>query len=676
MLPPTERAARIWRRAICAGGFYACFSAIASGQITPGELKSERDALTSRIFTSCKNSSSVFWGPIEFPVLMCGPNVKACRMVFEYEGAQVDLFPPLGRPPALSPADVANGIRWKGFLGVDYPVSRLRRISDGVWGRWEDWRDKVANARGEPGPADVVRLSYKNGQWSEEIGPDVLKLPFIDFRYMIPSQKSSCDDIMNDRVHAASTPEPPPPPKTGIDGFKYLTAIPRQQRQYSGTAEGFARAFPDFMQRAASASGLNVRNYEKEVAHIVAVAQACAEITPQMARTMTNDADFKRWGPKYEDCRSPVNVSLKLSPQTFDASRQRGLVLNVSAYGQESFPLTVLFSRLSSESPSPDPAGDFMIVEARIGKSPPPNDSGFKFLTALPIEERQYTGTVEGFAKALPDFIQRATSLGGLNFQDYAEDVARIIDVARACGEITPQIAPTLPKFNPSPHPASRYEPCMGTNTNMSNLRTRSAFDARHQRGLMLQVSPLGGDWRSGQGFVETVRFDNLTFDTYPDPEPGKPIKRPSRDDYIIVRANIQPLGQNSTGLNSGGLNRPATAGNVNNAGGGRLAPSPAAPLSQSALPVEPSIQEKKLIKKTPPLYPALAKNAAIQGTVKLLATIGTDGLVKEVQLVSGPPLLVTSAMTAVRQWQYEPTVINGSPVTVVTTVAVIFTLP
>jgi len=86
-------------------------------------------------------------------------------------------------------------------------------------------------------------------------------------------------------------------------------------------------------------------------------------------------------------------------------------------------------------------------------------------------------------------------------------------------------------------------------------------------------------------------------------------------------------------------------------------------------------VQQRKLIHQAPPVYPPLAKQARIQGTVRLLATIGKDGTVKDVQLVSGHPLLVPAAEEAVRKWRYEQTMLNGQPVEVVTQVDVNFTL-
>jgi len=75
------------------------------------------------------------------------------------------------------------------------------------------------------------------------------------------------------------------------------------------------------------------------------------------------------------------------------------------------------------------------------------------------------------------------------------------------------------------------------------------------------------------------------------------------------------------------------------------------------------------------PEYPPLAKQARIQGTVRLEAVIGKDGTVRNLTVVSGHPLLVPPSLEAVRQWVYEPTLLNGEPVEVITMIDVNFTL-
>ncbi len=75
------------------------------------------------------------------------------------------------------------------------------------------------------------------------------------------------------------------------------------------------------------------------------------------------------------------------------------------------------------------------------------------------------------------------------------------------------------------------------------------------------------------------------------------------------------------------------------------------------------------------PVYPPIAKTAHITGTVVMHAVIARDGSVQALEYVSGPPLLMKSAMDAVKQWVYEPTLLNGNPVEVDTTISVVFTL-
>jgi len=80
-------------------------------------------------------------------------------------------------------------------------------------------------------------------------------------------------------------------------------------------------------------------------------------------------------------------------------------------------------------------------------------------------------------------------------------------------------------------------------------------------------------------------------------------------------------------------------------------------------------------IHRVEPAYPALARAARVQGDVILQAIIDKDGNIKDLQLISGHPMLVPSAIEAVKQWRYKPYQLNGSPVEVETTVTVIFRL-
>ncbi len=87
------------------------------------------------------------------------------------------------------------------------------------------------------------------------------------------------------------------------------------------------------------------------------------------------------------------------------------------------------------------------------------------------------------------------------------------------------------------------------------------------------------------------------------------------------------------------------------------------------------SVQQAKLVRQPHPIYPPLAKQARIQGTVKLTAIISKDGTIQKLEVISGHPLLVPNAIEAVKQWIYQPTLLNGEPVEVITQIDVNFTL-
>lgn len=87
------------------------------------------------------------------------------------------------------------------------------------------------------------------------------------------------------------------------------------------------------------------------------------------------------------------------------------------------------------------------------------------------------------------------------------------------------------------------------------------------------------------------------------------------------------------------------------------------------------AIQAAHLVKRVDPIYPPLARQTRVSGTVKLHAIIDKDGSVLELQAISGHPLLIQSAMDAVKQWKYQPTLLNNDPVLVDTQIDVIFLL-
>jgi protein TonB len=86
-------------------------------------------------------------------------------------------------------------------------------------------------------------------------------------------------------------------------------------------------------------------------------------------------------------------------------------------------------------------------------------------------------------------------------------------------------------------------------------------------------------------------------------------------------------------------------------------------------------IDPAMLIHRVEPVYPTLARQLGRAGRVELRAIIATDGTIQSLQVVSGDPLFYQSALEAVRQWRYRPTVLNGIAVEIDTFITVIYNM-
>ncbi len=90
---------------------------------------------------------------------------------------------------------------------------------------------------------------------------------------------------------------------------------------------------------------------------------------------------------------------------------------------------------------------------------------------------------------------------------------------------------------------------------------------------------------------------------------------------------------------------------------------------------VSQGVSRGMLIQQVKPEYSQLARAARVQGAVVLHAIIGRDGAIQNLQVVSGHPVLIQSAIDAVKQWRYRPYLLNGEPVEVDTEITVKFSL-
>jgi protein TonB len=109
--------------------------------------------------------------------------------------------------------------------------------------------------------------------------------------------------------------------------------------------------------------------------------------------------------------------------------------------------------------------------------------------------------------------------------------------------------------------------------------------------------------------------------------------------------------------------------------GGIGTAPPPPKPKPSGPIRVGGNVQAARIVNRVQPIYPPLARQTRISGTVRLHAIISKDGTIQQLEVISGHPLLQQAALDAVRQWRYQPTLLNGEPVEVDTTIDVIFSL-
>jgi periplasmic protein TonB len=149
-----------------------------------------------------------------------------------------------------------------------------------------------------------------------------------------------------------------------------------------------------------------------------------------------------------------------------------------------------------------------------------------------------------------------------------------------------------------------------------------------------------------------------------------------------IAEIKEAPLEEDSLGGVAGGVPGGVPGGQMGGVIGGVLggipsaAARPVAPPTKSApIRVGGRVRPPKPIVQVKPEYPALARQARIQGQVQIDAVLDEQGNVVEMRIVSGPPLLYQAALDALKKWKYEPTYLNDQPIAVQMIVTITFVL-
>jgi protein TonB len=184
-----------------------------------------------------------------------------------------------------------------------------------------------------------------------------------------------------------------------------------------------------------------------------------------------------------------------------------------------------------------------------------------------------------------------------------------------------------------------------------------------------------GGSNSSAEKPSKAPRFQQTSISTTKYPGAGRPADH---------SAQVQPYSAGEapeigSGFGPGGSPGSGSGGGEDVPGGigPRPISEPPKPKADKPQPrpMSEGVMEAALLSKVQPQYPPAARLMHIAGTVRLQAIIGKDGRVRDVQVLSGHPLLVQAALAAVREWRYRPTELNHEIVEVETEITVNFVL-
>ena len=153
------------------------------------------------------------------------------------------------------------------------------------------------------------------------------------------------------------------------------------------------------------------------------------------------------------------------------------------------------------------------------------------------------------------------------------------------------------------------------------------------------------------------------------------PTKIPQK--VAMIKEEEAPPPVSNMGGVVGGVPGGVPGGSMGGVLGGILSSTASAPrlAAPQRVRVSQGVSEGNLINRITPPYPPMAKMARVQGAVVLQAVISKQGTIENLRVVSGHPMLVQSALDAVRQWRYRPYLLNGEPVEVETQITLNFTL-
>ncbi len=261
---------------------------------------------------------------------------------------------------------------------------------------------------------------------------------------------------------------------------------------------------------------------------------------------------------------------------------------------------------------------------------------------------------------SFPSAGSQAPSQGNTTVEDMTAKRSREGMTAKPSMATRPSPQAKPPAQNPSP---------LASSTNaQSNAQTNPAS--------VMPASVSTASVRTVQPSSSPVKGGSVTASAEPAPEPEQP-KKPALGAVHLATPKVTQRRntQNSLDADAGvGLDAlPEADADALKTGLVLDNKQPAAPAA--ALPIGGDVKQAKLLSSLPPVYPALAKSQHVSGDVRIDALIDANGRVTTMKIVSGPTLLHQAAMDALRQWKYQPALLDGKPVAMHLTVTIQFHL-
>ncbi len=174
----------------------------------------------------------------------------------------------------------------------------------------------------------------------------------------------------------------------------------------------------------------------------------------------------------------------------------------------------------------------------------------------------------------------------------------------------------------------------------------------------------------------KVVKIDSFVVPPRVPDRPPEPVSADVPDlSQLVLSDNPGTKGEIPGGIGPGGPGGPGDAVVVGVPPAVRVPSPPPVPQRRTPILVSAGVIAAKLIQRVDPVYPPLARQARVQGTVILQILVDEQGNVDEVTVISGNSLLNQAAVDAVQQWHYTPTYLNGAPVPVRATITVNFVL-